>query len=88
MSPDPMIEHVLMSLNPAGWIHTLGLLPFFPSDDPTLTFEGIQVTKERSERTTVHVRTKRNGLPDVFGPTTVTATRQFRRTALGWEEVK
>lgn len=87
---DPTIESVLMSLNPAGWVKTLGLLAHF-DPDPTLVFEGVQVTKELTERPTVHVRTRRAGPPDVFGPTTITTTRQFVRDPAdrtGWKEVR
>ena len=66
----------------------LGLLHLFPDGDGSLKFEGVQVTKELSERPTVHVRTKRAGPADVFGPTVITTTRQFVRTHNGWEEVK
>lgn len=79
---DP-IENVLMSLNPAGWVKTLGLLPFFAAtrNDDLL---GVQVTKELGARPAVHVRVK--------SPLAETAAvRRFVRSATaphGWEEMK
>jgi hypothetical protein len=75
------IEHVLMSLNPAGWVKTLGLGPYFAATRSE-NVVGVQVTKELTRRPTIDVR--------VVSPLTGgQTTRRFARNATaphGWEE--